>query len=113
MIGPSPQGELICEDICWNGGFFNFKVSKLVKSLLSLPLKVVLHGYFLHSIHVYSLVTCLRSRFSLNILSYTDYITILLKDVLDDLKLALYTCPICMNPGIDEVHSYLNTMGDP
>ncbi len=24
--------------MCWNGGFLNFKVSKLVKSLLSLPL---------------------------------------------------------------------------
>ena len=29
-------------DICWNGKFLNFKVSKLVKSLLSLPLKLSL-----------------------------------------------------------------------
>ncbi len=27
--------------LCWNGGFLNFKVSKLVKSLLSLPLNML------------------------------------------------------------------------
>ena len=36
------QGKLI--NICWNGGFLNFEVSRPVKSLLSLPLKNPLFG---------------------------------------------------------------------